>query len=151
MIKKAMGRFGLSGAMRGALACLAFASFGAAAADLTVRMSGFVNDEGRVQCGLFNQAEGWRVESRAWKVLTEPIHARRAVCAFGDIPPGRYAVAVFHAPKGEQQVSYGLFGKPLQGVGFSNNPSITWGPPSFESALITVGQNPSVLDVEIKY
>ena len=31
----------------------------------------------------------------------------------------------------------GLFGKPKQGYGFSNNPSSTFGPPGFDSAAFT--------------
>lgn len=121
------------------------------AGTVLVSMTGFVNDAGHVQCGLFDRQDVWRDESKAQKVMTARIESKHATCQFGEVAPGRYAVAVFHAQENESRVQYGLFGKPLQGVGFSNNPSITWGPPSFEDAAFSVGQEPVKLDVQMKY
>ena len=52
-----------------------------------------------------------------------PIKDRHATCVFTGVPAGTYAVAVFHAEHNETQMETGLFGKPKQGYGFSNNPS----------------------------
>jgi uncharacterized protein (DUF2141 family) len=46
-----------------------------------------------------------------------------AACVFNGLPAGTYAVAVFHAEHNETQMETGLFGKPKQGYGFSNNPA----------------------------
>ena len=46
---------------------------------------------------------------------------------FSGLPAGTYAVAVFHAEHNETQMETGLFGKPKQGYGSSNNPSSTFG------------------------
>src|SRR5919201_995857 len=66
-----------------------------------------------------------------------PIKDGHATCVFSGIPAGTYAVAVFHAEHNETQMETGLFGKPKQGYGFSNNPSSIFGPPSFDSAAFS--------------
>ncbi len=83
--------------------------------------------------------------------MNATIQLGTATCDFGPVPPGRYAVAAFHAEQGETHVSYGFLGKPKQGVGFSNNPSIALGPPGFEKAAFTVNEGALELPVEVRY
>ena len=45
----------------------------------------------------------------------------------------------------------GLFGKPKQGYGFSNNPSSTFGPPSFSSAAFEYRGGGLNLPVQLSY
>jgi len=43
-------------------------------------------------------------------------------------------MAFFHAEHNETQLTTGMFGKPLQGYGFSNNATGSFGPPNFSAA-----------------
>jgi uncharacterized protein (DUF2141 family) len=74
-----------------------------------------------------------------------------AACVFNALPAGTYAVAVFHAEHNETQMETGLFGKPKQGYGFSNNPSSTFGPPSFSSAAFEYRGGGLNLPVQLSY
>lgn len=121
------------------------------AESLSVQVSQARSDEGVVRCGLFNDVATWRKEDQAWRSVDASLHDAKAVCDFGSVPAGNYAIAVFHAEQGEANISYGFLGKPKQGVGFSNNPSITFGPPDFESALISVRTQPVVIPIQLKY
>jgi len=121
------------------------------AANVNVELRDFENDKGVVHCGLYQGADGWRDEARALKAVSSPIREGKAVCRFTDVAPGQYAVAAFHAQNGETKVSYGLFGKPKQGVGFSNNPSITFGPPNFDDAAFTVRSQDVAIPVQMRY
>ena len=85
------------------------------------------------------------------RMVNVKIEHGKAVCGFEDVSPGTFGVAVFHADHGEDRVSYGFLGKPKQGVGFSNNPSMTFGPPSFDAASFKVDQSDLNLSLEIKY
>lgn len=118
---------------------------------LSAHISHAHNDQGEVRCGLFNNPEGWRKEDQALRTIAAPLQGGKAVCEFSDVPPGEYAVAVFHAEQGETKVAYGFLGQPKQGVGFTNNPSITFGAPGFETALVKVGDEPLVVSIELKY
>jgi len=51
-----------------------------------------------------------------------------------NVPPGRYGAQGFHDKNGNGEVDRGLFGIPLEGVGFSNDARIRMSPPSFEEA-----------------
>jgi uncharacterized protein (DUF2141 family) len=74
-----------------------------------------------------------------------------AACVFNGLPAGTYAVAVFHAEHNETQMETGLFGKPKQGYGFSNNPASTFGPPSFNSAAFEYRGGSLNLPVQLSY
>jgi uncharacterized protein (DUF2141 family) len=74
-----------------------------------------------------------------------------AACVFNALPAGTYAVAVFHAEHNETQMETGLFGKPKQGYGFSNNPASTFGPPSFNSAAFEYKGGSLNLPVQLSY
>lgn len=105
---------------------------------LTATIVGARNANGVVRCGLFASADGFRQPGRQAFEAESPISNGSAVCVFNNVPAGRYALAVFHAEKGEQTIQYGLFGKPEEGVGFSQNPSITFGAPSFDAAAFNL-------------
>jgi uncharacterized protein (DUF2141 family) len=47
---------------------------------------------------------------------------------FTGVPAGTYAVAFFHAEHNETQLTTGMFGKPQQGYGLSNNAAGSFGP-----------------------
>src|SRR5690606_19846551 len=64
---------------------------------LTVEISQARSDSGVVRCGLFADADSWRVEERALHGVEGSIRRGKARCDFGDVPQGEYAVAVFHA------------------------------------------------------
>ncbi len=120
-------------------------------APLDVQVTGLNSDQGEVRCGLFAGEEGWRDEDHTVRAATAKINQQAAHCDFGDVPPGHYAVALFHAAEGETRVSYGFLGKPRQGVGFSNNPSITFGPPDYAKAAFDLGTEPLTLQIQMKY
>ena len=53
--------------------------------------------------------------------------------------PGHYAIAVYHDEDSSGTINRGgLFGIPTEAVGFSNNPTTLFGPPSLKSVLIDV-------------
>jgi uncharacterized protein (DUF2141 family) len=104
---------------------------------LSVSVEGVRNDAGSVRCGLYSSADGFREPGREMRGAVAPIKNGQATCLFSGVPAGTYAVAVFHAERNETLMETGLFGKPKQGYGFSNNPSSTFGPPSFDSAAFT--------------
>jgi uncharacterized protein (DUF2141 family) len=51
-----------------------------------------------------------------------------------DVPAGIYAAQAFHDKNGNHEIDRGLFGIPLEGVGFSNDARIRMSPPHFDEA-----------------
>lgn len=119
---------------------------------LSVTVAGVRNDSGAVRCGLYASADGFREPGREMRGAVAPIKNGQATCVFSGIPAGTYAVAVFHAEHNETHIETGLFGKPKQGYGFSNNPSSMFGPPSFNAAAFEYkGGNLNLPPVQLSY
>lgn len=101
---------------------------------ITVPVTGFANNQGNVRCGLYNSAATFPKDGQQFMGVAAPIANQQATCTFSNVPPGTYAVAVFHAAKGETTMPTNFFGMPTVGYGFSRNAQISMGPPSFNSA-----------------
>jgi uncharacterized protein (DUF2141 family) len=130
---------------------LLMAPVAAQAGQINLTVTGARNTEGVVRCGLFASAAGFREPGKEASEAVGKISSDRASCSFKSVPDGTYAIAVFHAERGERKMDIGLFGKPKQGVGFSRNPSITFGPPNFETAAFAVGAAPVNLTIKLNY
>jgi uncharacterized protein (DUF2141 family) len=120
-------------------------------ARLSVSVEGVRNDSGSVRCGLYSSANGFREPVREMRGAVAPAKDGHATCVFTGVPAETYAVAVFHAEHNETQMETGLFGKPKQGYGFSNNPSSMFGPPSFDSAAFTYSGGALHVPVRLSY
>ena len=118
---------------------------------LTVSVIGVRSDSGAVRCGLYSSPAGFREPGHELRGAVAQIKNGLAACVFSGLPAGTYAVAVFHAEHNETQMETGLFGKPKQGYGFSNNPSSTFGPPSFNSAAFAYSGGALHLPVQLSY
>jgi uncharacterized protein (DUF2141 family) len=69
---------------------------------------------------------------------------------FSGVPAGDYALAVLHDENGNAKADR-LLGIPREGVGFSRNPALTFGPPSFAAARFHVSGPSMKQDIRIKY
>jgi uncharacterized protein (DUF2141 family) len=65
------------------------------------------------------------------------------------LPPGTYAVSLFHDLNGNRRLDTNFLGIPSEASGSSNNPSARWGPPKFRDALVTVGDAPVDLSIQL--
>ena len=104
------------------------------AGKLSITVSGARNSDGVVRCALFNSPAMFPKIGQEWRGVIAPIRAGAATCVFTGVPAGTYAVAFFHAERNETQLTTGMFGKPQQGYGFSNNAAGSFGPPNFSAA-----------------
>ncbi len=67
------------------------------------------------------------------------------------VPPGVYAVQVFHDANDNGRVDRNLLGIPTEGVGFSRDAPIFFGPPSFEDAKVWIKGALVTLDITLKF
>jgi uncharacterized protein (DUF2141 family) len=123
----------------------------ASAGQLGVSVSGVRSDSGAVRCGLYSSSNGFREPGAQFRGAVAPIRNGQAMCVFGGLPVGTYAVAVFHAEQNETRMETGAFGKPKQGYGFSRNPSSSFGPPDFSSAAFDYKGGNMTLSVQLHY
>lgn len=118
---------------------------------ISVPVSGLRNDAGDVRCGLYNSAATFPKDDQQFMGTVAPIANRQATCVFNNVPPGTYAVALFHAEKGETRMKTGFFGQPEEGYGFSRNATGSMGPPAFTAAAYTYSGGATSWPVAIIY
>ncbi len=118
---------------------------------ISVPVSGLRNNNGNVRCGLFNSAATFPKDGQQFMGVVAPIANQQATCVFNNVPPGTYAVSLFHAEKGETQLRTGFFGQPEEGYGFSRNATGTMGPPSFNAAAYSYAGGATSWPVSIIY
>lgn len=78
------------------------------------------------------------------------VAAGEAPVALGDVAPGDYAIAIIHDENGNGRLDT-FAGIPREGVGFSRNPAIRFGAPSFRSARFTIAGAAVRQDIRVKY
>lgn len=66
------------------------------------------------------------------------------------VSPGPYAVSLFHDQNRNNELDTFL-GIPREGFGFSRNPTIRFGPPSFDSVRINIIPGSSRMTVNMQY
>ncbi|KZN40726.1 DUF2141 domain-containing protein [Pseudoalteromonas luteoviolacea] len=70
---------------------------------------------------------------------------------FNNLEPGNYAIRLFHDENNNAQLDTNLFGIPTEGVSFSNNATMQFGPPSYEEMTITISQGANAESMAISY
>ena len=70
--------------------------------------------------------------------------------SLGNFAPGDYAISIIHDENGNGRLDT-FAGIPREGVGFSRNPVLRFGAPSFRSAQFVVGAAPVQQAIRLKY
>jgi uncharacterized protein (DUF2141 family) len=134
-----------------ALASMLTATLSQPAGKLSITVTGVRNADGVVRCALFNSPTAFPKIGQEWRGVIAPIRGGAANCVFTGVPAGTYAVAFFHAEHNETQLTTGMFGKPTQGYGFSNNATGSFGPPNFSAAAFRYDGGNLVLQGSLTY
>lgn len=79
---------------------------------------------------------------------TAPAGARRVT--FRSVPPGQYALAIFHDANANRKLDT-FIGIPREGFGFSRNPVIRFGAPRFDKVSIELGPGFVRTNVRLQY
>lgn len=64
--------------------------------------------------------------------------------------PGDYAVSLLHDENGNGKLDKNMLGIPVEGVGFSQNPKLAFGPPSYQAVRFDVAHD-TVEAIHMKY
>jgi uncharacterized protein (DUF2141 family) len=59
------------------------------------------------------------------------------------LPPGTFAAALLHDENNNGEMDKGLFGIPLEGYGFSDNPKVVLDKPSFKTCSFAIHSSPT--------
>ncbi len=117
-----------------------------AVSNLTVRVTGIRNTKGKINLALYKDSKfvsDQEVEIDA-KTLT-------AVAVFDKLPQGIYSANLFHDENMNGKLDTNLFGMPVEGYGFSNNPKKRTGKPGFDETNFQLNQPDVAIEIKMIY
>lgn len=114
---------------------------------IEVTISGFSNNKGTVQVGLYNVESNF-LETE-FKGTSTSISNEKALVNFSDIPDGTYAISCFHDADGNGKLNMFMGMIPSEAYGTSRNAPSRFGPPAWEDAKFEIS-NGQVLQLSIK-
>ncbi len=76
-------------------------------------------------------------------------HPGETVVTFPDIAPGRYQVSAFQDVDGNNRLSFGMMGAPVEPWGYSRDAKAIMGPPIFADAAVEIGTAPAVIPIHL--
>jgi uncharacterized protein (DUF2141 family) len=101
-----------------------------------VQVVGLDSDDGTVQIAL-NDAQNYEGEGSV-RAAALPIEDGTARWKIDDVPPGTYAVRLYHDENDNGELDANMFGVPREAYGFSNDARGRFGPPDFDEAAFTL-------------
>ncbi|HSR01121.1 MAG TPA: DUF2141 domain-containing protein [Sphingomicrobium sp.] len=129
---------------------LMVAAAAASTSSLEVDLDGMRNARGVIQACLMRDRKSFpdcRSDPAAVK-QTMPASGTRLL--FTDLPPGRYALALFHDENVNGKLDT-LLGIPREGFGFSRNPVVRFGAPRYDQVSIELVPGFTRLRVRLQY
>lgn len=127
----------------------AMAIWPALAADVQVRVLNVADAAGSVRVAVC-VADQWLKPSCA-RGARAPAHPGVVAITVHDVPPGTYGVLAHHDRNDDGQVNRNLLGMPTEGIGFSRDAPMRFGPPHFEDAALQVGSGAVMADVTLRF
>jgi uncharacterized protein (DUF2141 family) len=139
------------------------AAIPAQAGDLTVTVVGVRSDAGALMIGLYDNAERFRngivtathigLLKDKGRLVGVAMRARTGSQSMGfiQLPPGQYAVIVFHDENDNGILDEDALGKPTEGYGFSNNAIGLFSAQPFNDAAVTVGSADKSISISLTY
>ncbi len=99
---------------------------------MTVVIQKIRSDKGVIRLTLFTKEADYMKIFSFGKAV--PAKKNELSITFDNLPAGQYAITVLHDENDNGKLDSNFLGIPKEGVGFSNNASATFGPPSWEKA-----------------
>ena len=120
-------------------------------ATLHVKVTGMRSGNGNVTITIYPNDAAHFLDGK-FKVARQKVPVTLPVTtACFALSPGIYAVALFHDENNDGHLNTNALGIPTEGAGFSNNPTLYFGPPSLEKVRFTLHPGDNTVDVLVKY
>ena len=120
-------------------------------ARLIIQVEGVRSDHGLMTASLYpGDKTQFLIKDGALKVWSVQAASPVTTLCIWLKAPGDYAVAVYHDANSVHRFVRGFLG-PTQGYGFSRNPRIFFGPPSYEASKFPAGPGDTTIHIHLHY
>lgn len=125
-----------------------FFSFSAVAAPVKMNFSQTMGKSGKVYFAIFDKASQFP-KGKPVKTGSVAVSGQSIVSATVDLPAGEYAVSTFLDENNNGKLDQNVVGIPKERFGFSNNPRILTGAPSFNDCAVRVLDQDNSFDIRL--
>ncbi len=101
---------------------------------------------GSLIAGLYNEATF--MKAAPLQGVDTQVMEGFATVVFTDVPPGTYAISLFHDKNGNKTMDFEANGMPKESYGVSNN-NMSMGPPQWSDAKFEVGTSPIKMEIRL--
>lgn len=119
----------------------------AAAAPLTVTLTGIETQTGEIRLGIFD-ADGYKSDEAVAGANVAADSDTVSVTVEG-LSPGEYGIKLYHDVNGDGEMNTNPFGMPTEPFAFSNNAKGRFGPASWDAARFEVTEEGAVQTIAI--
>lgn len=119
-------------------------------AQLEITLSGLRSTNGDIRLCIWHSSKSFpdgKCESEGQQII---VRAAAQVAVTVPVAPGDYAVSLLHDENANGKLDKNLLGIPKEGVGFSQNPRLAFGPPSYAATRFDVAGD-TVETIRLKY
>ena len=117
-------------------------------ANIVITISGIDERSGIIRVGIYDKEDSFLKHSLAFKA--QQVTQRAFKETFAQMPPGTYAISVYHDENSNGVLDSNLIRIPREPYGFSNNPNTTFGPPTFQEASFIHSSRDTHLTITLK-
>lgn len=122
-------------------------------ASLDIQVTEIQKTVGNMTIALFPESEkkGFPDEGKPLREISAPVNQTGSqVFEFKNISAGTYAIALYQDKNKDGKLDVDLIGVPAEPFGFSENPRIFFGAPSFGRSSFTLGEENKKLEIKLK-
>ena len=120
------------------------------ASDLSIDVSGINSGKGMVHACLTRVPTYFPDCQRDPNAIIRSVPANAREIDFRGVPPGRYAIALFHDANANHKLDK-FMGVPREGFAFSRNPVIRFSAPQFDKVSIVLAPGFTRVSVRMQY
>lgn len=111
---------------------------------LQIKVTGLKNSKGKLMVGIYDRQDGFRDTDKTFRNLVLNATAGEMMVYADKLPPGQYAIAVFHDENENGKLDKNFLGIPTEKYGFSNNARGKFGPPEFKDCAISISNGSAI-------
>jgi uncharacterized protein (DUF2141 family) len=132
------------------IACIGAICTPVTAADLTVKVEGIREARGTIRLELDGSAAAWDNKEKPTALGSTPAVIGVVTYTFKGLPPGRYAVGVYHDANDNGELDMNFLGIPKEDFGISNDPNLMR-KPTFEESHVDVGEADRHITIHLRH
>lgn len=111
---------------------------------LSIHVRGVKTSDGLISVAVYDKAEHFLRFDKVFRCDSTKAKAGTTRIDLEDLPPGKYAFAIFHDENANQQLDKNWIGVPKEAVGFSRARMKTFGPPSYHECVLEIRKDEEI-------